>query len=188
MADSFLLDNESIRQISSSSESPDELSEAQPIDNLTERGTRFLYQSISRRGFLSTVGKAVMALVGVALVPLLPVDREVQVAEAAFSNCNSWYMCGAFADRICSCACGGLICQTCPSGTNLGSSWTSCCYDAGCACGHLVSYKDCCYSGSMPACCDDSGCECYRGQPANWCGTAGTLCCTMVCINYNSYC
>jgi len=156
------------------------------VDTLTERGARFLSQYYSRRSLLARVGRSVLAAVGASVLPLLPVDREIEVAEATDPNCSQWWMCGAYVERTCSCACGS---NNCPSGTSQGSYWIACCRDPSCGCNRLVYYYDCCSSGSLPACCSASNCQCYRGSPGIWCGGSNLkLCCTVVSINYSSTC
>jgi hypothetical protein len=154
------------------------------FDSLTEKGTRYLVHKTTRRSFLTRLGKVILAAVAGGTLPLLPVDRQVEIVEAADPNCNKWWMCGAYVDRTCSCACGT---GGCPSGTTTGSAWYSCCYDPSISYGRLISYYDCCGS-SLPSCCSNSGCECYNGSPAIWCGSAGSLCCTRVVINWGAYC
>ena len=58
----------------------------------------------TRRGVLSRVGRMLLRITGVLIVPLLPVDRMVPDAEAQ-APCSNWRLCGLYG-RLCGC-CGG---------------------------------------------------------------------------------
>ena len=87
------------------------------MDALVERLSRTVAQRTSRRGFLGYLGKA---LVGGMMIPLLPINRVVEQAQAQMSgesgagaeaeggdltSCDYWRYCG-FDGYLCSC-CGG---------------------------------------------------------------------------------
>lgn len=153
----------------------------QQVDSAVANLTQTLAQhTMSRRRFWTSVAKFALAITGATVVPILPLDREVQVAEAQ-GDCNSnWRYCGLYTARLCSCAgCGQF---GCPSGTTQGNNpWMTCCNAGGSW--YRIAYYDCCRntSGGGAACCNATGCECHKGsyQP-NWCGGAPTnqLCCT----------
>lgn len=113
----------------------------------------------SRRGFLSRLGRLILVMLGVAMVPLLPVDRVIPIVEAA--DCNDWHLCGIYG-RPCDC-CGGSV-TSCPNGIFEGDSWwTSCCNH------FTINYIDCCRKKGDPA--PNCTCGfCYNNsqQPA-WC-------------------
>lgn len=135
------------------------------VDDAVEAMSRKLAQRVSRRGFLTLLGKTVLALVAGSIAEvLLPVDRTVQVAEAS-SNCSAGMNCGMHG-YPCDC-CGGTS-STCPSGTTRGSAWTRCCggISGGCK---KIWYYDCCGTGS----CSSSCSWCSNSNEPNWCGGAG---------------
>jgi hypothetical protein len=149
-----------------------------PLDDLVTRSTQAIARlTRPRRHFLNRVGKLALALTGASIAQVLPLDREVPIANAQASNCNDWSMCGIFADRVCSCACGS---NSCPSGTSNGGFWTACCATAGAII--RVKYLDCCKGSNPNTCCSKAGCECYRtgGAPAYCSGGLAQLCCTVV--------
>ena len=155
------------------------------IDEMVSRGTQIISRGTeSRRSFLGKFARFALAMTGAALIPVLPINREEQIAHATAPNCNSWEMCGIYALRVCQCACGS---NDCPSETSLGNNpWSGCC-PTGIANQHLrVWYYDCCCSGSCnPSCCNASNCECYRGSYQDlWCGgvAGANLCCTKVVV------
>ena len=85
------------------------------MDALVERLSRAVAQRTSRRGFLGYLGKA---LVGGMMIPLLPINRVVEQAQAAMgaensaegesgdlTSCDYWRYCG-IDGNLCAC-CGG---------------------------------------------------------------------------------
>lgn len=152
-------------------ESGKELFDSQTADFLTHWGQR-----ISRRGLLATVGKAALRLAGLSILPMLPVDR----AFAAVGNCATDYrlcgMCGNFCKDCCS---QTASLYSCPSCTQVGSSWSACCCTSSCpsTC-RMISYTDCCgtssgFTASQAAACQDSA-NCTNGCPQPvWCGGVG---------------
>lgn len=151
------------------------------FDDLVARGTQALSQRLSsRRSMLGWIVKAALAITGTSIVPVLPFNREVQVVEARAPNCNEWYMCGAYIDRTCHCACGT---SNCPGGTQSEGAWTACCWNPGIGARHIVTYWDCCKTTGN-RCCSNSGCQCYRGTADFYCNPKqySRLCCSYMFI------
>src|SRR5947199_6540631 len=99
---------------------------------LTERLLKRLYVSTSRRSWLVGIGRSVLKVMGVSMLPLLPVDRIVTPADAQTSGpCDYWFLCGIYG-CVCDCsACGGTH-VTCPScATKSSGYWDECCLNAG---------------------------------------------------------
>jgi hypothetical protein len=149
------------------------------FDEIVTAGTQALAKTTSsRRSFLALVGKSALALAGVAILNVLPINRQTRKAEATASNCNDWYMCYIATDRTCLDACGS---NSCPTGSQQRFAWTGCCWNGS---NHqTVYYYDCCVTDGNP-CCDDTGYGCQQ-PPLHvepyWCnlnGVGGTLCCT----------
>jgi hypothetical protein len=99
-------------------------------------------QKLSRRGILATVGRLVLRLTGLVLLPLLPLDRRANAQ--AVGSCSDFTACG-MCGYFCKACCGGSIAATeaCPSCLNTYSSWTFCCTDPCTGLGHSVTYVDC---------------------------------------------
>ena len=113
------------------------------FDDMFEKLSRRVASRTSRRGAIGRIG-AVLA--GVAITPLLPVDRRGRVsrANAAESSggdprakwvpqdhdvqsCDYWRHC-SIDGNICDCSGGTLT--TCPPGTKLATtSWVASCYN-----------------------------------------------------------
>ena len=142
------------------------------IDRWIERGTVSLSQNTSRRGFLTTLGKALIAAVGIQLVPFLPSDRIAQGVEAGHT-CSYWGYCGIFAPRLCFC-CTNQHCA-CPYGTTPGSMWSACCN------GTRVYYWDCCRNGTTPQC-NNPDCACRVVPSPNYCSGGTHYYCTTACL------
>ena len=183
MPDSKSLDPQILRT-SSSEENTEKIDDSGGIDSLFARSTQLLAdRTFSRRSFLAWVAKLALAIAGAELVRILPLDREVQIAKAEAGNCNAWYMCGIYAARVCSCACGSNNCPTqagCTTQQRL--YWTACCYNG--FNHYVVRYYDCCSQpgACRPSCCSVSNCQCFRVQQDDiWC-SGWTLCCTKVDI------
>lgn len=111
---------------------------------------------VSRRGIITRLSKLMLGMVGVTLVPGLPVDREVPVS--AQGSCSDWRfcgMCGYFCTGSASCCPAGTHGDTynCPSCTSRSTmSWSGCCTDDPAACvGTTVFYYDCCGGSSADA-------------------------------------
>ena len=133
------------------------------IDRQSERALRRVAHQHGRRSLLARLG---VALVGGAVLPMLPFDRSGQFglgqAHAAGggqkkadptddpTKCEYWRYC-AFDGYICSC-CGGSRTQ-CPPGTDASKvSWVGTCLNPKDGRQYLISYNDCCGKGSCGEC------------------------------------
>lgn len=133
------------------------------IDKHTERSVRQVAHNHGRRSLLTRLG---VALVGGAVLPMLPFDRSGQFmgAQAAGApktgmtldktedptQCEYWRYC-AFDGHLCTC-CGGSLTQ-CPPGTEASKvSWVGTCLNPKDGRHYLVSYNDCCGKGSCGQC------------------------------------
>lgn len=128
----------------------------------TGRWTRHLAERSSRRGALARLGKAVVGLTGVAVLPALPVRRASAQDDAPIdftgtdpTDCNYWRYCN-LGGRLCAdCEGGGIT--TCPPGTVLGVEyWVGCCVDPASGTTYLTANYDCC---------GKSGCGGSCGEP-----------------------
>jgi methylamine dehydrogenase light chain len=136
-----------------------------------ESGVRRIARQTSRRGFLATAGRW---LVAAAAFPLLPIDRTnvARAATPAFSKdsfaahaqttdedkCNYWRYC-SIDGTLCSC-CGGTA-DSCPAGTvSPPSSWVGSCINPEDGQTYLVAYRDCCGK----AVCSRCGCRSTEGD------------------------
>jgi methylamine dehydrogenase light chain len=160
------------------------------IDRTTERSVRRVAHQHGRRSLITRLG---VALVGGAVLPMLPFDRSGQfgLAHAAGgggskanklaaandpTKCEYWRYC-AFDGFLCTC-CGGTLTQ-CPPGTE-GSkaSWVGTCQNPNDGRNYLVSYNDCCGIGACGQClCNNNERERpgYRlnvHNDVNWCMSA----------------
>jgi Methylamine dehydrogenase, L chain len=138
-----------------------------PLDRLTREAVIGLSQTSDRRGFLARVGKYLLTICGVTIVPLLPVDRLVEEARAA--DCSDWRLCGIYG-HPCDCCVGGSLTGGCPGTLEEGAEWVVCCTNPTDNSSHLIAYIDCCnVKGHPPPVCDLCG-SCYNNsqQPA-WC-------------------
>lgn len=149
-------------------------------------------QRISRRGMLATVGKTLLRLSGLALIPLLPLDRRFTVSAASSCSWETCGMCGAFCNTSSNCcnSSGGF--STCPNCLTRGGGWTLCCYDTAlgeCYCnqGYYFTYYDCCGTGSAVSNCQSKtwcqdhptgNCSGYGG--GDYCTSGKTYSCTIV--------
>jgi methylamine dehydrogenase light chain len=130
------------------------------LDRLTERRVRAVAQQHGRRSFVTRLG---VALVGGAVLPMLPFDRSGGSAHAAGGGskkgaskaadpmqCEYWRYC-AIDGFLCTC-CGGTLTQ-CPPGTEASKvSWVGTCRNPQDGRQYLVSYNDCCGKGSCGEC------------------------------------
>ena len=131
------------------------------LDRAVERRARKEASSYGRRSFLSKVGAA---LVGTALVPMLPFDRFNEARAGSIKNrqdtdpnaCDYWRYC-ALTGQPCSCCGGGPT--TCPPGTEPSKvSWIGTCENPTDQRQYLVSYNDCC--GKIPC----NQCNCANNE------------------------
>ncbi|RDD60533.1 methylamine dehydrogenase (amicyanin) small subunit [Ferruginivarius sediminum] len=161
---------------------------SQVLDRVFERMSRAMANHTSRRSFLARVG---MALVGGAVLPILPVDRtgrtkEAQAAEFAKTaqtddptQCNYWRYC-AIDGYMCGCCGGGP--STCPPGTQPSpTSWVGSCINPDDGKTYLLAYRDCCGKDSCARCAclaTEGEMPIYRPQLNNdiiWCFGAPSM-------------
>lgn len=132
------------------------------LDRLTERRVRQVAHAHGRRSFVTRLGTA---LVGGAILPMLPFDRSGQFGSAQAAGagqpgnkaktpvdtqCDYWRYC-AIDGFLCTC-CGGTLTQ-CPPGTEVSKvSWVGTCLNPQDKRHYLVSYNDCCGKGSCGEC------------------------------------
>jgi methylamine dehydrogenase light chain len=130
------------------------------MDRFTERNLRSVAHRHGRRSLLGKLG---VALVGGAVLPMLPFDRSGAFAAEPGAapkppkpdpndptKCEYWRYC-AFDGYLCTC-CGGSLTQ-CPPGTEASKvSWVGTCLNPNDGRQYLVSYNDCCGKGSCGSC------------------------------------
>jgi len=135
------------------------------IDKKTEKRLRQVAHSQGRRSLLGRLG---VALVGGAVLPMLPFDRSGQFAGSAQAaelpkggktklaanqdptQCEYWRYC-AFDGYLCTC-CGGSLTQ-CPPGAEASKvSWVGTCLNPADGRHYLVSYNDCCGKSACGEC------------------------------------
>lgn len=138
------------------------------LDTFVEKFLRERGRTISRRGILARLGKFSLGILGVSLLPNLPLDRTF-VVEAQ-GDCCYWPLCGINGYL---CSPGGATGNSCPSGTTVGPTyWSKCCTN-GELCGEggtTVDYWDCCASTSAAAT-SVRGAQCAHNPSAGgaWC-------------------
>jgi hypothetical protein len=159
------------------------------FDKATARILDSFAQRIPRRSMLARVSKFTLTLLGVSVVPLLPLDRVVRSVEAQGSGCGIWQLCGIWGRRCNTCACDAGTAQSCPKCTYQGTAWRTCCpvrTSSGALTGErrYVDYIDCCGQQGATSCngnantCDAAEfCQGNGMDPAeqqlNWCGGLG---------------
>jgi len=132
-----------------------------------------------RRGFLSQSWKLILRVLGISLVPLLPVDKGLRRVEAA-NSCDDFQNCGMCG--VPCWACGGSA-GGCPTGctSTLGNTWNACC------CPDLGPmqewrYVDCCGPSSSCTSCDSEPEYCTGGcgipGMTSWCPSGTAYKCT----------
>jgi methylamine dehydrogenase light chain len=158
------------------------------LDRLTETFSRRVAQRSSRRSVLARLG---VALVGGALLPILPVDRSGRFrkahAQAFFENaqaddntqCNYWRYC-AMDGYLCTCCGGGIT--ACPAGSEPSpTSWVGSCINPEDGQTYLIAYRDCCgkgVCGQCPCLSTEGEMPVYRPQLSNdidWCFGARSM-------------
>lgn len=167
------------------------MSEQQKIEsNLDERIASYLGEQsnrFSRRSGLMKIGRILLRLSGLTLIPLLPVDRRFVVSAQYGCNWQTCGMCGVLCNTCCNNSGGYSKCPTC-SGMVTASAWGACCYEqAGDCSGNTFLYSDCCTQNSNDAqSCKGTACQtaCYPNFPA-YCSTIGTwfYSCTIVTVS-----
>ena len=161
------------------------------LDRWVTRRSRTSARQLSRRHFLTRLGKL---MVGAALVPVLPVARKAQ-AEMNLTeigdpkSCDYWRYC-AIDGYLCSC-CGGSESQ-CPPGTEPSPvTWVGTCVNPADGKRYVISYNDCCGKSTCGACLcqrDEGDRPPYRPDKTNdinWClGTSSATyhCSTAVVV------
>ncbi len=147
------------------------------MDKFIEKSARSVARNSSRRGLLKGLGAM---LVGTASIPLLPVARAQQQANAAApqeegdpNSCDYWRYC-AIDGFLCSC-CGGSV-NSCPPGTEMSPiTWIGTCRNPVDGRNYIISYNDCCGKSSCGACLcmrDEGDRPLYRPDKSNdinWC-------------------
>ena len=148
------------------------------MDSRAESGARRVAQQTGRRSFITKAGAA---LLGGALLPMLPYDRnfgEAHAQEGASADgdqteCEYWRYC-ALDGNLCN-DCGGTLTE-CPPGAEASKvSWVGTCRNPNDNKDYLVSYNDCCGKAS----CSGSFCFTSEGErpgyrmglynDINWC-------------------
>ena len=161
--------------------------ELKPDRSLDEHVASYLLaqsQRLSRRGVLTLVGKTLLRLSGLALIPLLPLDRRSTVYAASSCSWETCGMCGNFCNTSTACCNNSGGFSTCPncSGMTKGGGWSLCCYNTAlgeCHCneGYYFTYYDCCATGSIVTTCRSST-SCGTHPTGNCTGYGGGVYCT----------
>ena len=163
--------------------------EENKYDRATARILDGFAQRVTRRSMLARVSKFALWVMGVSVVPLLPIDRVMRSVEAQGAGCGIWQLCGIWGRRCNTCACTAGTVQSCPACTFQGTSWRTCCPvrdSSGNVTGErrYVDYIDCCGQQGSASCtgnantcdaspfCNGNGLEPAEPQP-NWCGGVG---------------
>jgi len=154
------------------------------LDEKAERFIRQQAQFMSRRNILRRLGAALM---GVVILPALPVfrgggranaesqpeDKETIPESGDPNSCSYWRHC-AIDGYLCGC-CGGSM-TSCPPGTVVSDiTWIGTCRNPDDGKDYVISYNDCCGKSG----CGNCGCQrdegdtpIYRPQNSNnlnWC-------------------
>lgn len=147
-------------------------------EELVDTGDRMLSafaMRTSRKGFLQASGRIFLRMLGISIIPFLPVDRIVRRAEAADLGCSDWRLEGIYGRICCSRCTGGATSGTCPSCATKGSAW---CFCTSPHLGHCITilYWDCCTS--TPSTCNCPGCAfCTNNTPQPvWCSGKSYVC------------
>ena len=167
------------------------------IDKFTEKLTRGVARTTSRRSILTVIGGAIT---GAAVFPVLPVSRALaaggggppgptgvapQFADTPQdagdnTQCDYWRYC-AIDGFLCSC-CGGAP-NACPPGTEMSPiTWIGTCRNPADNRSYIISYNDCCGKSSCGRCLcnrNDGDRPVMRPQAnndINWClGTESSI-------------
>jgi hypothetical protein len=140
----------------------------------------------SRRGLLAEAGQVLLRILGVSLLPLLPVDRAFGQSQ----NCSDGTYCGQYGAFCKSCCGDGPLGGSCPRCLYKSASWSFCCCSGTCpnVTKNMVTYWDCCgikpgYTAAQTAACQGSWCRRAPRQPY-WCGGQpnSTYRCTIVSV------
>ena len=166
-----------------------------PLDKLSEKFTRGVARSTSRRSLLTMIGGAIS---GAAVIPVLPVSRALASTPEMGPNglpqqhsanlqdpgdntsCDYWRYC-AIDGFLCSC-CGGTV-NSCPPGTEMSPiTWIGTCLNPADNRSYIISYNDCCGKTSCGRCpCtrnerDKPTARAQESNDINWCiGTESSI-------------
>jgi len=145
---------------------------------LADQSNRF-----SRRSVLMKVGRILLRLSGLTLIPLLPVDRRFAVSAQSTCSWQTCGMCGVLCNNCCSSSGGFSKCPAC-SGIVKAGVWGGCCYAPGACSGTMFSYADCCTPiFNTATSCHGTSCQtaCRPNFP-HYCSTTSTYyyACTIV--------
>jgi methylamine dehydrogenase light chain len=144
-------------------------------------------QRISRRGVVARIGKLTLGIMGMSLVPSLPLDRTFTVEATGGSglDCGDWRlcgMCGSFCARRTSCCGGGTGGDMfiCPGCTQREQFWFKCCTDP-CDPGNrrLINYHDCCGATNASVGCTGDPCEAGCDREV-YCASGNAMRCTVI--------
>ena len=122
------------------------------FDKISETAARVVAKRTSRRNMLAALGRI---LLGIPVIPLLPVARVAETAPRSETadnprECDYWRYC-AIDGFLCSC-CGGSY-NTCPPGTEMSPiTWIGTCRNPEDGKDYIVSYNDCCGKSSCGRC------------------------------------
>lgn len=149
------------------------------LDQIEARILSKLAERTSRKGFLAQTGKMMLKVVGISLLPVLPVDRIIRNLEACcptyYCTGQLWYLCGMNGKICCNITgCLGGTGTKCPQCATKGSGyWCACCAHI------MVKYYDCCaVAGSCTGCSNCSPVNCSGVQEA-WCNSGQQYRCTI---------
>jgi hypothetical protein len=139
-------------------------------------------QSLSRRGVLAKVGNLLLRTVGIAIVPVLPLNRVVE-AQGFVAGCSDWRMCG-IVGWFCQNCCGDVGSYwNCPSCTQWSpTAWRACCYNpSACPDHRWIYYFDCCTPNRPDAiACQGSSCHGNPDAPSYCTPSQGYYSCTVI--------
>lgn len=168
--------------------------QAHPVDAGAAKVLSGFAQGTSRRGLFAMAGRLLLRIIGVSLVPLLPVDRVFAQAQ----NCNDPTYCGQWGNFCAACCGQSAQVSSCPACLYPGAAWSACCCFPACPqpVGHCVSYQDCCglrpgFTPSQAAACKGAFCGKNPVPQQFWCGSAGassTYQCTIVRVDLFNTC
>ena len=127
------------------------------FDRKGGEGSRYLAMQTSRRSFLGRLGTGI---VGVSVLPLLPVVRAFGAGAPDElgdpESCDYWRYC-AISGALCSC-CGGSE-RSCPPGTEPSTvHWVGTCHNPADDRDYLIRYNDCCGKAMCRRC------DCHRTE------------------------
>jgi methylamine dehydrogenase light chain len=162
------------------------------MDRHAESGMRAGAQLHGRRSAMARLGAA---LVGAAVLPMLPYDRSFGAEQPSplhddDKTCDYWAYCSLDGTR-CN-ACGGTISQ-CPPGSQASKvSWVGTCKNPNDKKSYLVAYNDCC---GKAGCKQEATCQANEGErppyrigadnDMNWCmanANLGVHCSTAIVV------